>query len=152
MTSVSRRRARDRPEEQGARLGRGRRRAPSERRGRAGESPDRRVIFAEQAAAAQVAREATERVPVVFSAVGDPVAAGLVKTIAHPETNVTGVSGLTTELVPKRLEFLKAAVPAVHHVWAVYDAADSTSRIAAQTPGLWVSNSSIGRYDHHARR
>jgi putative ABC transport system substrate-binding protein len=46
---------------------------------------------------------------------------------------VTGVSGLTTELVPKRLEFLKAAVPAVHHVWAVYDAADSTSRIAAQT-------------------
>src|SRR5262245_31379106 len=55
------------------------------------------VIFAEQAAAAQAAREATERVPVIFSAVGDPVAAGLVKTIAHPGTNVTGVSGLTTE-------------------------------------------------------
>jgi putative ABC transport system substrate-binding protein len=90
------------------------------------------VIFADQEAAARAAKDATERIPIVFSAVGDPVATGMVKAMAHPGANVTGVSGLTTELVPKRLESLKAAVPGVRRVWAVYDAADPSSRIAAQ--------------------
>jgi putative ABC transport system substrate-binding protein len=90
------------------------------------------VIFADQEAAARAAKDATERIPVVFSGVGDPVATGMVKAISHPGANVTGVSGLTTELVPKRLESLKAAVPGVRRVWAVYDAADPSSRIAAR--------------------
>jgi putative ABC transport system substrate-binding protein len=90
------------------------------------------VIFADHEAAARAAKEATERIPIVFCAVGDPVATGMVKAMAHPGANVTGVSGLTTELVPKRLESLKAAVPGVRRVWAVYDAADPSSRIAAQ--------------------
>ncbi len=90
------------------------------------------VIFADQEGAARAAKDATERIPVVFTAVGDPVATGMVKSLAHPGANVTGVSGLTTELVPKRLESLKAAVPGVRQVWAVYDAADPASLLAAQ--------------------
>ncbi|HWM79336.1 MAG TPA: ABC transporter substrate binding protein [Methylomirabilota bacterium] len=90
------------------------------------------VIFADQEGAARAAKDATERIPVVFTAVGDPVATGMVKSLAHPGANVTGVSGLTTELVPKRLESLKAAVPGVRQVWAVYDAADPASHLAAQ--------------------
>ncbi len=90
------------------------------------------VIFADQEAAARAAKEATERIPIVFCAVGDPVATGMVKAMAHPGANATGVSGLTTELVPKRLESLRGAVPGMRRVWAVYDTADSTSRIAAQ--------------------
>ena len=90
------------------------------------------VIFAEFELAARVAKDATDRIPIVFSAVGDPVATGLVKSIAHPGANITGVSGLTTELAPKRLEWLKAVNPTVRQVWAVYDAADPSSRLAAQ--------------------
>ena len=90
------------------------------------------VIFADQEGAARAAKDATDRIPVVFTAVGDPVATGMVKSLAHPGANVTGVSGLTTELVPKRLESLKAAVPGVRQVWAVYDAADPASHLAAQ--------------------
>jgi len=90
------------------------------------------VIFAEFEIAARVGKDATDRIPIVFSAVGDPVATGLAKSIAHPGANITGVSGLTTELAPKRLEWLKAVNPAVRHVWAVYDAADPSSRLAAQ--------------------
>ena len=90
------------------------------------------VIFADQEGAARAAKDATDRIPVVFTAVGDPVATGMVKSLAHPGANVTGVSGLTTELVPKRLESLKAAVPGVRQVWAVYDIADPASRLAAQ--------------------
>ncbi len=93
------------------------------------------VIFADQEGAARAAKDATDRIPVVFTAVGDPVATGMVKSLAHPGANVTGVSGLTTELVPKRLESLKAAVPGVRQVWAVYDAADPASRKAA-VPGV----------------
>ena len=66
------------------------------------------VIFAEFEIAARAGKDAADRIPLVFSAVGDPGATGLVKTIAHPGANVTGVSGLTTELALKRLEWLKA--------------------------------------------
>ena len=55
---------------------------------------------------------ATGTASIVFAGVGDPVAAGIVKATARPGGNVTGVSGLETELAPKRLEILKAIVPA----------------------------------------
>ena len=50
-------------------------------------------------------------VPIVFVGVTDPVAAGMVKSLARPGGTMTGLSYQGTELVPKRLELLKAAVP-----------------------------------------
>jgi putative ABC transport system substrate-binding protein len=55
-------------------------------------------------------------VPVVFGYSGDPVEAGLVKSLARPGGNMTGVTMLAFELVGKRLEFLKEAVPRVSRV------------------------------------
>jgi len=52
-------------------------------------------------------RAATPAIPIVFTLVADPVAAGVVKSLAQPAGNVTGISSLATELVPKRLEALK---------------------------------------------
>lgn len=49
------------------------------------------VIFAEFEIAARTRKDATDRIPIVFSAIGDSVATGLVKTIAHPGANITGV-------------------------------------------------------------
>lgn len=90
------------------------------------------LIFVDDEEAARGVQAATQRIPIVFIQVGDPVAAGIVKEVAHPGGNLTGVSNLATELVPKRLEILKAIVPALCRVWAVYYADDRSSLAAAR--------------------
>jgi putative ABC transport system substrate-binding protein len=82
------------------------------------------LIFTSQEAATQAARDATKSVPIVFTLVGDPVAAGIVGKLAQPGGNVTGVSSLQTELVAKRLEVLKTLAPAARRVWLIYDSVD----------------------------
>ena len=57
------------------------------------------------------AKSATTTIPIVMTNAGDPVAAGLVASLARPGSNVTGIASLTPELHTKRLEILKDAVP-----------------------------------------
>jgi len=90
------------------------------------------LIFADPEEAARAAKAATQTIPIVFTQVGDPVAAGIVKEIAHPGGNITGVSSLSTELAPKRLEILKAVFPGVRRVWAPYHADEFSSQAAAR--------------------
>jgi len=64
---------------------------------------------------AVAARKATNTLPIVIT-YGDPVAIGLVASLAHPGGNVTGLSGFTSELGAKQLELLKEAFPRVSRV------------------------------------
>jgi len=66
--------------------------------------------------AALAAKQATRTLPIVFTAVADPVTSGLVTSLARPGGNVTGLSILASELVGKCLEQLKQAVPGVSRV------------------------------------
>jgi putative ABC transport system substrate-binding protein len=69
------------------------------------------VITALSTPAAIAAQKATTTIPIVFSAVGDPVGTGLVSNFARPGGNVTGLSVLATELAAKRLEILEEIAP-----------------------------------------
>jgi putative ABC transport system substrate-binding protein len=85
------------------------------------------VIVTSNEAATLAAKDATRKIPIVFTLVGDPVMAGLLRTIARPGENLTGVSSLTTELAAKRLEILKTLAPKVRRVWAIYHGDDPSS-------------------------
>ena len=74
------------------------------------------VIVAAGTLAALAAKQATRTLPIVFAAAADPVTDGLVTSLARPGGNVTGLSNLAPELVGKRLELLKQAVPGVSRV------------------------------------
>ncbi len=74
------------------------------------------VIVASGTLAALAAKQATSTLPIVFSPAGDPVGSGLVTSLARPGGNVTGLSAFAPELVGKRLELLKQALPVVSRV------------------------------------
>jgi putative ABC transport system substrate-binding protein len=73
------------------------------------------VIVAQGTVSARAAQSATSVIPIAFI-VGDPVAAGLVPSLARPGGNLTGVSILTIDLVPKRLELICELVPEAREI------------------------------------
>jgi putative ABC transport system substrate-binding protein len=74
------------------------------------------VIVAAASPVIQVAKHATETVPIVMVAAGDPVGAGFVASLARPGGNITGMSTMAPELIGKQLELLKEVVPKVSRV------------------------------------
>jgi putative tryptophan/tyrosine transport system substrate-binding protein len=67
-------------------------------------------LIATSAAGARAAKDATSTIPIV-ALLGDPVLTGLYASLARPGGNITGVSPLTSDLTPKRLELLAELVP-----------------------------------------
>jgi putative tryptophan/tyrosine transport system substrate-binding protein len=69
------------------------------------------VVLANAIPAARVVMAATKTIPIVFTTYADPVAVGLVASLNRPDGNVTGVTGLLSELVPKRVQLLRQVIP-----------------------------------------
>jgi len=69
------------------------------------------VIAAGSTTAIRAAKSATSTTPIVFFGGGDPVREGLVASLAQPGGNLTGISVMANELMPKRLELLSDLVP-----------------------------------------
>ncbi|MDK2897620.1 MAG: putative tryptophan/tyrosine transport system substrate-binding protein [Candidatus Atribacteria bacterium] len=83
------------------------------------------VIVAIATPAAQAAVNATQDIPVVFSAVTDPVSAGLVKSLEKPGGNVTGVSDMTP--VEEQMKLIKFLFPQADRLGTIYNAGEVNS-------------------------
>jgi ABC-type uncharacterized transport system substrate-binding protein len=89
------------------------------------------------------ARKATKTIPIVMAAVGDPIAAGFIASLARPGANITGASLLATELTAKRLQLLKEILPALTRVAVFWSAANASvvqklKQIQASAPQFGV--------------
>jgi putative tryptophan/tyrosine transport system substrate-binding protein len=76
--------------------------------------------------AIRAAKQATKTIPIVMNTTADPVATGLVDSLARPGGNITGVTRITRDLNGKRLELIKDVVPTMSRVGVLLQA-DSTS-------------------------
>jgi ABC-type uncharacterized transport system substrate-binding protein len=90
------------------------------------------IVSTESGTAAKAAQMATNQIPIVFIGSGDPVGLGLVRSLARPGGNITGVADLDIELVPKRMEIFRELVPGLKRVLTPYDAtnADAVAQLA----------------------
>ena len=79
------------------------------------------VIVTGSTVAALAVKHATATIPVVIANVGDPVASGLVASLARPGGNITGLSSMSPDLSGKRLELLKETVPRLTRVGVLWD-------------------------------
>jgi len=103
------------------------------------------VIVTGGTSAATALKSATRTIPIVMAIIGDPVAVGLVDSLARPGGNATGFSIVAPELGAKRLELLKEIVPDAGSIAVVLNPKNPQSRIelnemqaAARTLGLQV--------------
>lgn len=99
------------------------------------------VLVAIGATAARVAKEATRELPIVFSGVVDPVAAGLVANSARPGENLTGATTFDSEQAQRQLEILKQTLPGLTRVAFLGDSGSAqsmfhTNEEAARALGL----------------
>lgn len=79
------------------------------------------VLVAPVLPAIRAAKQATKTIPLVMVLAVDPVATGVVDSLARPGGNVTGLTRLTRDLSGKRLELLKEAVPGLSRVGVLWD-------------------------------
>ena len=70
------------------------------------------IIVAWQTPAATAAKQATQSIPIVMAAVGDPVGTGLIDSLGRPGGNITGIAGFGAELSGKNLELIRELMPA----------------------------------------
>jgi len=79
---------------------------------------------------ALAAKQATSTIPIVLAAVGDPVAAGIVDSLARPGGNVTGLTFFFVEICAKRVELIKEAIPALSRIAVLINPANPSRLLA----------------------
>lgn len=99
------------------------------------------VIVAVTTTAALAAQQASRSIPIVFAVVSDPIGSGLVKSLARPEANITGVSNNLDLLGPKQLQLLKEVLPKTYRVGLLWNARSQQNvqmvkKLEGTAPGL----------------
>jgi putative tryptophan/tyrosine transport system substrate-binding protein len=112
------------------------------------------VIATSGSAATRAAKQATTTIPIVMIAVGDPVRAGFVASLARPGANITGNTILGTEMSAKRVQLLKELIPGVSRVAFLWNPNNSSHlayldewRAVAPKLGVEPLFVEVGRFD-----
>jgi len=100
--------------------------------GRTERFAERVDVILTSGAAIAAAREATSVIPIVFTLARDPVASGVVTSLARPGGNVTGLSAQSTELVGKRLELLREIIPSLRQLAVMYNTSNPNVALEAR--------------------
>jgi putative ABC transport system substrate-binding protein len=110
------------------------------------------IIVTHANALVTAAKQATSIIPIVFGAVGDPVGAGLVASLAQPGGNVTGLSLQQTDIAGKRLELLREAIPSFRRLAIMANVGNATTvlemadvQTTARALGIEVATAKIQR-------
>ena len=90
------------------------------------------VIVVFQTPAALAAKQATGEIPIVMGQVGDPVASGLVASLARPGGNVTGLAGGAAEVIGKVVELTRELLPAARRVAALVNGSDPFGKLLTE--------------------
>jgi ABC-type uncharacterized transport system substrate-binding protein len=114
------------------------------------------VIFTPGINESLAAKNATRTIPIVFSTGGDPVAAGVVDSLARPGGNITGFTTISAVLAGKRLELLKETVPKLSRVAVLWNPQDpgstqqwKESQLSAQELGLQLHSMVVSGADKY---
>ena len=107
------------------------------------------VIVTTGTTGALAAKKATSTIPIVMTTGADPVAMGLIASLARPGGNITGLTSVSTDLAGKRLELLKETVPRLTRVGILWNPADpGSTAVFKETetwPGRWGCRSNPWR-------
>ncbi len=101
------------------------------------------VIVIQGSVPTLVAQKATTTIPLVFVGPGDPVGYGLVKSLARPGGNTTGLSSITRDLGPKRLEMLLGMAPKLSRVAVLFNPANSGNLVLLKNVQTAAQNTKV---------
>jgi putative tryptophan/tyrosine transport system substrate-binding protein len=90
------------------------------------------AIFTAGTPALFALKQATKTIPIVFFSTSDPVGTGVVASLAHPGGNITGMSGLASDLWPKRLELLQEISPKLSRVAMLWNKGNAGMALEAR--------------------
>jgi putative tryptophan/tyrosine transport system substrate-binding protein len=114
------------------------------------------VIIANATSGAIAAKNATKTIPIIFLGVSDPVAAGLIDSLARPGGNLTGFSNIAAVLAGKRLELLKETIPKLSRVAVLWNPGDAgstlnwkESQLPARELGLQLHSVEVSSVDEY---
>jgi putative tryptophan/tyrosine transport system substrate-binding protein len=114
------------------------------------------VLVAGGTSDALAAKNTTRTIPIVFYNVGDPVASGLVDSLARPGGNITGYTTITAVLAGKRLELLKETVPKLSRVAVLWNPQEGSSlqqwkesQLPARELGLQLHSMEVSSADRY---
>lgn len=110
-----------------------------------------RVLVSAGTVATKAAKEAGGQLPVVFTQVGEPIAAGFVRDLARPGGNMTGFSHLLVDTTAKRLQLLAEILPKLRTVAVMFDPANPTSSAAAENVRRAAEQLRLRVTEHHVK-
>lgn len=100
------------------------------------------VLLVQTIACVRAAQQGTKTIPIVFMATNDPVGAGLIDSLARPGGNTTGVATMGDQVLPKLVDTMHSALPAVRRVAVLINPGNPTNRPIFE--GIRAAASTVG--------